>query len=381
MQNIQSAEPFAQLRRRIYLVFCFIGLGASSIGYISALFNGDADAIRQIISFLVIGTFILMTLLALWSRISLARLEQSLFVSVVSLSLITLIYVLYVEYPKPVAQDLILSLLLWFPGVYVMIFFVFRTKRAVIIGSSLLVIVIALSLPHALRTLERKTVFDGITPFVQIYLSHIFIILALYGFAVFRAHAIKQSEAVKAFKELASTDALTGLANRRYMTELLELEFKRQERYEHGFSIIMIDLDKFKQVNDVFGHEAGDQVLTQAANLLKTSLRASDTSSRWGGEEFLILLPETQNSNSLHVAENLRKTIEAQLHYADYRVTVSVGVASFRPEDSLRSLVKRADDALYKAKERGGNQVVNETTKETGVPSRANETGSSDKTL
>ncbi len=360
-ESSPNAEPFSKLRRRIYFVFCFIGLIASTIGYIFALSSGEADFIRQLISFLVIGTFIVMTLLALWTRISLARLEQSLFVSVVSLSLITLVYALYIEYPIPLAQDLILALLLWFPGVYVMIFFVFKTQKAVLIGSILLFIVMALSLPHALRTLNRVTVFDGITPFLQIYLSHIFIILALYGFAVFRAHGVKQQKIAQSFKALASTDALTGLANRRHMTDLLTLELTRQERYKHDFSIIMLDLDKFKQVNDVYGHDAGDEVLKQTANILKESFRASDTAARWGGEEFLILLPETQNDNSLFVAENLRKQIETQLHYDKKRITISVGVASFRAADSLRSLVKRADDALYKAKSKGGNSVINET--------------------
>ncbi|MCA9838800.1 MAG: diguanylate cyclase [Trueperaceae bacterium] len=355
-----AAEPFAILRRRIYLAFCLMGLTASTTGFIYALLSNEADFFRQVLSYLIIGMFGLMSLLAGWKRLSLARLEQTLFGTIVSLSLLTLVYVLYREYPKPSSFDVLLSLLLWFPGVYVMIFFVFKAQRAVVLGSSLLLAFIALSLPHALRTTIRQNVFDGITPFLQIYLSHVFIILALYGFAVFRAHALKQEQEAQAFRELASTDMLTGLSNRRHMTDLLELEFKRAERYDHPFSIILLDIDRFKFVNDVYGHDVGDEVLVDLAHLLQSSLRGSDLAARWGGEEFLVLLPETSNSNALIVAENLRKQVAMHLTYRGNHSSISSGVASYHPNDSLKSLVKRADDALYKAKAQGRNCVVNE---------------------
>ncbi|MBP0048054.1 diguanylate cyclase [Marinobacterium sp. AK62] len=159
-------------------------------------------------------------------------------------------------------------------------------------------------------------------------------------------------------ERLSITDALTGLTNRGQVEKLLNSEVHRYERYGNGCSVIMLDIDHFKQVNDTCGHAVGDQVLRQIAALMRENTRLSDIPGRWGGEEFLILCPETDEKGAYQLAENLRQRIEAERFPVIGQRTCSFGVAAIEPGDQARELLKRADDALYRAKNNGRNQVV-----------------------
>jgi diguanylate cyclase (GGDEF)-like protein len=162
---------------------------------------------------------------------------------------------------------------------------------------------------------------------------------------------------------LARTDALTGLPNRRETMERLQGELQRSQRSGRPIAVLMFDIDHFKRVNDTWGHAAGDQVLRAVADTAHDSLRRIDSCGRIGGEEFLVLLPETDPENAHGAAERLRAAIElCRVHYADQvlRVTVSIGVAIQLAEASQTAevLLQRADQALYAAKEGGRNRVV-----------------------
>jgi diguanylate cyclase (GGDEF)-like protein len=163
-------------------------------------------------------------------------------------------------------------------------------------------------------------------------------------------------------ERLSITDGLTGIYNRRYMNERLEEEFAKVQRYEAEMSVLLLDLDHFKQINDNFGHQVGDRTLVSVAECLNTMLRESDMLGRYGGEEFLVMLPHTNLTDATHTADKLRKAIgELQISgMGEKRVTVSIGVATFPNTgiDSLDALVRHADEALYKAKESGRNRVV-----------------------
>lgn len=156
----------------------------------------------------------------------------------------------------------------------------------------------------------------------------------------------------------ANTDALTGLLNRRRAWEILELEWDRSRRYGRPLSLIMFDLDHFKEVNDRYGHDAGDQVLKVVAASVQSELRATDAVARWGGEEFMIVCVETDIDNARPLAERLRTGIEA-CHVAGVgRVTASFGVAQISQEDKdIDALARRVDDRLYAAKDGGRNCV------------------------
>ena len=167
----------------------------------------------------------------------------------------------------------------------------------------------------------------------------------------------------RALKELAIRDGLTGVYNHRYFQEALAMELLRSRRYEHEFSLIMLDVDHFKKYNDTHGHPQGDKLLYELAQNVKDRLRKSDLIARYGGEEFVVILPETQKDMALKVAENLLKFIEEQPYdgresQPDGKITVSMGVSSF-PDDGKdgSSLIGQADRALYKAKESGRNRV------------------------
>ncbi len=159
-------------------------------------------------------------------------------------------------------------------------------------------------------------------------------------------------------ERLAITDPLTGLFNRRYLYAIGEQEFERTCRYGAPFCVLMLDLDRFKTINDTYGHAVGDEVLRSTARCLRQTLRQSDVVGRFGGEEFLAILPSTPLAQAVTVAQRLRKAITRYSFSSCDRVTASFGVATYRPGDrSFESTVKRADDALYQAKREGRDRV------------------------
>lgn len=159
-------------------------------------------------------------------------------------------------------------------------------------------------------------------------------------------------------RRLANNDGLTGLPNRRRASERLEVEVSRSRRYKNPMAVALCDVDHFKQVNDRFGHNMGDEVLVQVARALHASLRQVDLVGRWGGEEFLVILPETELTGARIVGERLRKAVEALPAFADgpEKITCSVGMAVFDGDTSTAAFVDRADQALYRAKRAGRNR-------------------------
>ena len=155
----------------------------------------------------------------------------------------------------------------------------------------------------------------------------------------------------------ANHDQLTGLYNRGCIEERLKAEIDRSRRYKNDLSVILFDIDHFKAINDSFGHDVGDEVLKGVASRVESSLRTVDLMGRWGGEEFLVILAETDSQSAQHVAESLRRLVEADVYQASRTVTVSAGIASFSESDDAASLIKRADIALYGAKNEGRNRV------------------------
>jgi len=159
-------------------------------------------------------------------------------------------------------------------------------------------------------------------------------------------------------RHLANNDGLTGLQNRRRTTERLEIEIARARRYGVPLAVALCDVDNFKQINDRFGHNVGDHVLVQVARSLQTTLREVDLVGRWGGEEFLVLLPDTDVAGTRVVGERLRAGIEGLPAFSGgpERVTISVGLAGFDASDSTTGFIDRADQALYRAKKSGRNR-------------------------
>jgi diguanylate cyclase (GGDEF)-like protein len=177
-----------------------------------------------------------------------------------------------------------------------------------------------------------------------------------------RERTAELAEANAKLSKLSLTDDLTGLFNHRYLVRALETEFLRAVRYKRNLSVLLFDIDDFKEVNDLHGHSCGDAVLVKTASLIRGCLRSSDTAARYGGDEIAVLLPETDKAKAEEVAEKLRSLVEKTAFVWDGRtlnITCSIGIASV-PDSGIRdwnALLDRADKALYKGKGKGKNVV------------------------
>lgn len=175
---------------------------------------------------------------------------------------------------------------------------------------------------------------------------------------IFGAILAKAQHLSEDLKQAANTDSLTQLGNRRSFIAEINAEIQKSQRYKSPFSVILIDVDKFKRINDSHGHRAGDIILQALALILSESSRTSDNCARWGGEEFIILLPHTSIDHAAEKAEQLRQTIEHHHFPKVEHITCSFGVTEYIDQDkAYEEIVHRADKALYQAKDGGRNKV------------------------
>ena len=203
------------------------------------------------------------------------------------------------------------------------------------------------------------------------YLQWLVLALVLVAFSVIGGHIsslrrnlrISRTELEKSLtiiKEMSIRDDLTGVYNRRHLMELLEHEYHRISRGGAHFSVAMLDIDHFKSVNDTHGHLTGDEVLKAVSDVIRNSLRSADFCGRYGGEEFLLVMTQTNINGALLCAERIRSTIEQSRFTSlgpNFRVTVSLGVTEFTGKEDIPTMIARADKALYHAKESGRNRV------------------------
>lgn len=206
------------------------------------------------------------------------------------------------------------------------------------------------------------SVWDRAREFVWLLLLASILIL----FLVYRNFQLKVFN--KKLARIVNMDQLTGIYNRKYLDESLAQERDRSDRYGHTFSVIIADIDKFKEVNDEYGHHVGDDVLREIVVSLNQRVRSTDTLGRWGGEEFMLICPETELDEAVLVAESLRICIEQHDFGVPGIQTVSFGVATLCDIESVSDLVIRADRALYQAKRNGRNQVKGISNSERKIP-------------
>ncbi|WP_338832960.1 hypothetical protein MHLNE_17750 [Moorella humiferrea] len=180
-------------------------------------------------------------------------------------------------------------------------------------------------------------------------------------YANFAAVALANAKLIHRLEREAETDFMTGFFNKRALRYMLVQELERLTRYGTPLSVIFLDIDDFKSYNDTFGHMAGDVVLQKTAEIIKNSIRLVDIAGRYGGEEFVIILPGTKGEGAVAVAERIRKSIELY-PFPHRQVTVSIGVATAQKNDSVDSLFARVDQACYQAKRQGKNRVCLDPT-------------------
>lgn len=244
----------------------------------------------------------------------------------------------------------------WFPLVYTAAFIFLETRQAIIIS---IIIYLSLLAPSALLMFLHGGAFwaNNINAILlSMDFSHPVYIVVLSGIAQLKEHFVRAKAHADVMSIAASVDHLTGAANRRSIAQTLQHAIERTEA-SGGLVVMLLDIDNFKQVNDTYGHDMGDQVLIDVAGSLRQQLRATDVLGRWGGEEFMIVVPEGTIAAALQLAERLRALIAEQSQPWPGQVTASFGVALSRPGDTPDALVKRADEALYRAKQGGRNRV------------------------
>jgi two-component system cell cycle response regulator len=173
--------------------------------------------------------------------------------------------------------------------------------------------------------------------------------------------AEERGRMLEKLQELATTDGLTKLYNSRSFYTQLELEVDRTNRYKHPLSLLLLDIDHFKDYNDTFGHLEGDKVLVRFGQIIKTCLRTNDSAYRYGGEEFTVILPETGGGEAKTVAQRIRSALEAEKFAAratdPITITISIGVTEYCPKEELSVFIQRADQAMYLSKQNGRNRV------------------------
>lgn len=252
--------------------------------------------------------------------------------------ILTLLYGLYV---------FILSFYILFKGYRYTLFFLLGVSAG-LIGALITALTVMAILPYSdsgFRAVEYGMVIDAV----------------LLSLALAQRVKTVQEEKLTAQKE-AKTDAMTGLLNRRAYGEIALTEVNRCKRYGGNLTLIMLDIDYFKRVNDTYGHAAGDQVLREIADILRNILRENDYGFRVGGEEFVLLLPETTVKEATHLADRIRIEVESRrIVFLEHEIftTISFGISGLYPQDrSIEEVEKRADEALYSAKDRGRNQIA-----------------------
>jgi diguanylate cyclase (GGDEF)-like protein len=233
-----------------------------------------------------------------------------------------------------------------------------RLRRRTMVSQAICLVV----LYALLYAYTSDYVAPGLSPSLEKLLNYVHMLIVFVALCIvsyfYRDASIR---AEKRLEDLATTDQLTRLANRYKMRELLETERIRSSRTGNPFCLVMADIDHFKTFNDTYGHDFGDVVLRTTASALRRTARAHETVARWGGEEFLVLLPETKLSGALDAAERMRAAVENERLNHDGKtvsVTVTLGVAVHSAGDDIEETVKQADRALYEGKDRGRNRVV-----------------------
>ena len=244
-------------------------------------------------------------------------------------------------------------LYMWIPVMYMFTFAQANLKQALLKAIALWFLLFLVSLPFLFQNTPSPRAFVNI----QLHLVSAFIIISFFFFAMYQQHLRLAKLSVDELDALANTDSLTQVANRRRLTELIKNEQLRFTRYHHGYAIILLDIDHFKRFNDHFGHDVGDRLLQALTGRIKEVLREVDCLARWGGEEFLVLLPETSFAEAQLKANKLCEHIAARALLDNHLVTVSCGVTAAREGDTYETLFRRADKALYKAKYEGRNRV------------------------
>lgn len=349
-QALEAADPgerrVDRMRQRIVMLaaalgalLCFVFWGVQSAGW-------SPNPGERIVLPLSGGFFALLTLLA-WRRAA-QWTEWGLALAGIGLLLERIHHAL--AQPVPPLERVLHAhqLLAWFPSLYLLSFLLFDKRHALFLCVAMLgagVFIVGQGAPGIPIQAHES------------YVSHVVCIAFVFALSGLKERYVATQREAGALRSYAETDFLTGVANRRSLSEALDRELRRCRSEGSSLALILLDVDRFKDVNDTLGHEEGDRALRRIALLMDRNRRRSDVFGRWGGEEFLLVAPDLDLDGGRRAAERLRAIIEESSRGTRAPVTASFGVAQLAPGDDMASLVRRADEALIAAKGAGRNRV------------------------
>ena len=348
-----------KLRRRMFAIGAILGTIVSILLAFSNNFNlvGKCTFVSGIAWFILAFFF-------QFSSIQLRKLETAAFTLLCSQYILA--DLLYIVFSPFTGQALYAeaSSDMWVVTIIILLSFLFfKPKQALMLSGGLIIL-------STLAVGFRATqLVDGdVASILKLIKQAIYFLICVYlihALSLFRNIAKSAQSEAKEYEILAYFDQLTGIANRRKLMEVLNKEIAYAKRYTTPLSIIIFDIDHFKKVNDKYGHNVGDLVLKEVANSVANTVRSSDSFGRWGGEEFLCILPNTKADFSFELAERLRIGIADSLIDDGPDITASFGIAQLNHLDTIDNFIARADQALYSAKEQGRNRCKPNPLRET----------------
>lgn len=349
----ESSEQLSLLKRQAYTVALPITLLAVLLTFVLDL-RGKQDPFNQIALPLLAGLLLVLTLGLYLRLVPLRWIERS-FYLVAAGSFFTKFGSLVIRYPGTIPDAEIAQVYIWAPFIYLLSFLIFQVRDA--LKWSLLIYSLSFVLGVYAVVSSGTENLGNFVRLAEFYLASGLWVAMLYVLGTLKTQLSQLQVQFGEMKRLAHRDTLTGLSNRRQMEVRLSQQVEQFQRYGMSWAVILFDIDNFKRVNDVHGHELGDYVLQEAARFLQYELRDTDQLARWGGEEFLILAPQTDLFHARALAERLRSLLAQHAFEAVGSITASFGVAAYRDDEGIPSLMQRVDEALYRAKHGGKNRV------------------------
>jgi len=349
------------IRRRIYFSTAFVGQLAILSAWIVRGHLKMLTPLEGILFPVLFFCFSLLLIILVWKPRT-VWLGEIIMFSVTAIALLSRFYdVLFMSDGLDEAAGLfaLTDLLYWFPMVYVLAFLIFESQRKLLIGSSLFFTVsLLMALAFGLQGGYAGTQADNIYLLGRFLIANLMYIILLGTAVYINGQYIRLRTLAEVMEDMANTDALIQIANRRQLETALSVEIARVEQSGRRLSAILWDIDNFKAVNDRYGHDVGDAVLIEVAQVARTNLRAVDLFGRWGGEEFLVLAQDISRDDIHDIAERLRQQIEIYSIKPCGNLTISMGIAEYRRGETQENWLKRLDMALYRAKHEGRNRVI-----------------------
>ena len=357
----QERHRFTEQRRQVYVAVGCIGIALVLYNTYTSLQSSQPSVWLEVANNLVYAVVAaVFVVLGLTRRVALEWLERALFVflavqSVVFNSLIPWFFNL--DLAKVLAEtindDVWALVMVCALGLHL-----FERRTGLILGFGLYGLTLGIVAPYVALRLARGDSAAPVGVIAQTYFLGLMLLCFIFFLARYRESAQRISLQYEMLEGIAFLDALTGLPNRRRMYGTLEAQISLAERYGTPFAVVLLDLDHFKAINDRFGHVVGDRALVRVAETARRELRTTDALGRWGGEEFLLVLPQTGLEEAAAVADRVREAVAAIADLADGGITLSGGLAVYRPGDDGDRLTQRADRALYEAKGAGRDRVA-----------------------